>query len=99
MVYGHFKGFVYTLTNGNAGHNYNKLAPAVFFIQLKHCFYVNIGFTRACFHFNIKAALTYAFYKLGGKLYIVLGLDRADIVQKLFVGQIQHFVFIARFIV
>ena len=36
VVGGDFKGFLYTLTDSNTRHNNDKLAPAVFFVQLKH---------------------------------------------------------------
>ena len=56
VVGGNFKGFLYALTNSNTRHNNNEFAPAVFFIQLKHCLDIHIGFTRTGFHFNIKTA-------------------------------------------
>ena len=84
VVFGYLKGLIHALTDRNTWNYNNKLAPAVFFIQLKHCFDIHIGLACACFHFDIKAAPAEVFYKLRGEFYIVFTLYFMHIFQKLF---------------
>ena len=74
MVCGDFKGLLHALTNRNGRDDHDKLAPAVFFVQLEHRFDVDIRLARAGFHFNIKAAMPKVFDKGSGELDIILNL-------------------------
>lgn len=46
MVLGNLKRFINTFTNGNARHNYNKFAPTIGFMKLKHRFDISISFNE-----------------------------------------------------
>ena len=47
-----FKTFLYTFTNGNTGHYYDKLIPAIQLVQLIHRLDVCISLTGTGLHFN-----------------------------------------------
>ena len=63
VICGDFEGLFHALTNCNGGNDHDKLAPAVLLVQLKHRLDIDIGFARAGFHFNIKAATPQIFDK------------------------------------
>ena len=94
VVGGNFKGFLYALTDSNTRYDYNKLAPAVFFVQLKHCLDIHIGFTRTGFHFNIKTATPQVFDEGSREFNVVLTLQGLDILEKLFIGKLHQFILI-----
>ena len=94
MVGGDFKGFFHALTDRNRGNDHNKLAPAVFLVQLEHGFDVDIGFAGAGFHLNVQAATPHVVYQLRGELDIVLALQGVDVLQKLIIRKRHSLVFI-----
>ena len=47
-----FKTFLHTFTNGNTGHYYDKLIPAIQLVQLIHRLDVCISLTGTGLHFN-----------------------------------------------
>lgn len=47
----------YPLTDGNARHHHNELAPAIPCVQFKHGFDIAIGFARSRLHFHVKVVL------------------------------------------
>ena len=99
MVSHDLKTLFHALPDGNGGHHYNELTPAIGFVQLKNCFDVNIGFAGAGLHLNIQAAPAQTFHKARGQFDIVLTLYLVDILQQLFVGQVKFLVFVAGIIV
>ena len=46
--------FVHTLTDGNARHHDDELAPAIAFVQLEHALDVAVGLAGAGFHLDIE---------------------------------------------
>ena len=94
MVGGDFKGLFHALTDRNRGNDHNKLAPAVFLVQLEHSFDVDIGFAGAGFHLNVQAAASHVIYQLRGELDVVLALQGVDILQKLIIRKRHNLVFI-----
>ena len=94
MFGGDLKGFFHALTDRNGGNDHNKLAPAVFLVQLEHGFDVDIGFAGAGFHLNVQAATPHVVYQLRRELDVVLALQRVDVLQKLIIGQRHNLVFI-----
>lgn len=94
MVGGDLKGFFHALTDRNRGNDHNKLAPAVFLVQLEHGFDVDIGFAGAGFHLNVQAAAPHVVYQLWGELDVVLALQRVDVLQKLIIRKRHSLVFI-----
>ena len=94
VVCGDFKGLLHALTDRNGGNDHDKLAPAVLLVQLEHRLDIDVGFARAGFHFNIKAATPQVFDKGSRELDIVLTLQGLNVVQKLFIGKLNGFVFI-----
>ena len=80
MVCGDLKGLLHALTDRNRRNNHNKLAPAVLFVQLEHRLDIDIGFARAGFHFNIKAATPQVFDKGSGQLDVILSLQGLNVV-------------------
>ena len=95
MVGGDFKGLLHALTDCNRGNDHNKLAPAVFLVQLEHGFDVDIGFAGAGFHLNVQAAAPHVVYQLWGELDVVLALQGVDILQKLIIRKRHNLIFIA----
>ena len=94
VVCGDFEGLLYALTDRNRRNDHNKLAPAVLLVQLEHRLDIDIGFARAGFHFNIKAATPQVFDKGSRELNIVLTLQGLNVVQKLLIGKLYRFIFI-----
>ena len=94
VVCGDLKGLLHTLTDRNGGNDHDELAPAVLLVQLEHRLDIDIGFARAGFHFNIKAATPQIFDKGSRELNIVLTLQGLNVVQKLLVGKLYRFIFI-----
>ena len=94
VVCGDFKGLLHALTDRNGGNDHDKLAPAVLLVQLEHRLDIDIGFARAGFHFNIKAATPQVFDKGSRELNIVLTLQGLNVVQKLLIGKLYRFIFI-----
>ena len=94
VVCGDLKGFFHALTDRNRGNDHDELAPAVLLVQFEHRLDIDIGFARAGFHFNIKAATPQVFDKGSRELDIVLTLQGLNVVQKLFIGKLNGFVFI-----
>ena len=94
VVCGDFEGLLYALTDRNRRNDHNKLAPAVLLVQLEHRLDIDIGFARAGFHFNIKAATPQVFDKGSRELNIVLTLQGLNVVQELLVGKLYRFIFI-----
>lgn len=92
VVCGDFKGLLHALTDRNGGNDHNKLAPAVLFVQLEHRLDVDIGFARAGFHFNIKAATPQVFDKGSRELDVVLTLQGLNVVQKLLIRKRYRFI-------
>ena len=92
MICGDLKGFFHTFADGNAGHNYNKLAPTVTLIQLEHRFDVNIGLAGTGLHLDIQRAATQRCHQLSRLVDIALVLNVLDIVQNLLIGQLQGFI-------
>ena len=79
-----FKALPDAFTDSNAWNHHDEFAPAIQFIQLKHGFDVNIGFTGTGFHFHIKRAYTQTSgFKRIRELNIIACLDTTDIFQKL----------------
>ena len=95
VVGSHFKGFFDTLTDSNARHNDNELTPAVTLVQFKHGLDIDIGFTRAGLHLNIKRAAPDVTNELIRGLDIVLALYGTDVFKQLSVGQLDSFILIA----
>ena len=95
VVCGNLKGLLHTLTDRNRGNDHNKLAPAVLLVQLEHRLDVDIGFARAGFHLNIKAAMPQVFDKGGRELDVVLTLQSLNVVQKLLVGKLNGFILVS----
>ena len=92
MICGNFKGFFHTFTDGNAGHDHNKLAPTVTLIQLEHRFDVNVSLAGTGLHLDIQRAATQRCHQLGGLVDIALILNALDIAQNLLIGQLQGFI-------
>ena len=65
VLRGDFKGLLYTLADSDGRNNYDKLAPTVTLVELKHGLDVNVGFTGTGFHFHVKRATTEIVHKLG----------------------------------
>ena len=76
------------LTDGNAGHHHDELAPAVAFVQLKHGFDVNVGFACPGFHLNVQGTGSQAVLQRFRQLDVVPGLGLTDILQKPAGGQL-----------
>ena len=75
MVFHYFERLFNALPDSDRRNDNNKLAPAVFFVQLEHSLYVTISFARTRFHFDIKrtaASVSERFGKLGRLLDIVI---------------------------
>jgi hypothetical protein len=49
-----FKSLFHTLTDSNARHYHDKLAPTICFVEFKHCLDIDVGFACTCFHFHVK---------------------------------------------
>ena len=94
VVCGDFEGLLYALTDCNRGNDHDKLTPTVLLVQLEHRLDIDIGFARAGFHFNIKAATPQVFDKGSRELNIVLTLQGLNVVQKLLIGKLYRFIFI-----
>ena len=95
VVCGDLKGFFHALTDRNRGNDHDELAPAVLLVQFEHRLDIDIGFARAGFHFNIKAATPQVFDKGSRELDVVLTLQCLNVVQKLLVGKLYRFILIA----
>ena len=95
VVCGDLKGLLHALTDRNGGNDNNELAPAVLFVQLEHRLDIDIGFARAGFHFNIKAATPQVFDKGSREFNVVLTLQGLNVVQKLLVGNLYRFILVA----
>ena len=95
MVCGDLKGLLHALTDRNGGNDHDELAPAVLLVQLEHRLDIDIGFARAGFHFNIKAATPQVFDEGSRELDIVLILQSLNVVQKLLVGKLNGFILVA----
>ena len=95
VVCGDLKGFFHALADRNGGNDHNELAPAVLLVQLEHRLDIDIGFARAGFHFNIKAATPQIFDKGSGQFDVILILQGLNVVQKLFIGKLYRFILVA----
>ena len=99
VVSGNLKGFFDTFTDGNRRHYHNKLTPAVTLVQFKHGLDVDIGFTGAGFHFDIKTASAQVLHQTGRLLDIAFVLDLLDVLQQLVIRKLQQLVFVAGIII
>ena len=52
MLLRHLKGLIHALADGNARHDYDKLTPAIMFVQLVNGFYICVRLANACFHLD-----------------------------------------------
>ena len=95
VVCGDFKGLLYALTDRNRRNDHDKLAPTVLLVQFEHRLDIDIGFARAGFHFNIKAATPQIFDKGSGQFDVILILQGLNVVQKLLVGKLYRFILVA----
>ncbi len=95
VVCGDFKGLLHALTDRNRRNDHNILAPAVLLVQLEHRLDIDIGFARAGFHFNIKAATPQVFDKGSRELDVVLTLQGLNVVQKLLIRKLYRFILVA----
>ena len=55
VVFEHTETLSHALTNGDARHHHDKLAPAITAVEFKHRLDVNVGLTRTCFHLDVEA--------------------------------------------
>ena len=65
VLRGYLKGLLNTLADRDGRNNYDKLAPTVTLVELKHSFDVNVGFTGTGFHFHVKSTSAEIGHKLG----------------------------------
>ena len=65
VLRGNLKGLLYALADCDGRNNYDKLAPTVTLVKLKHRFDINVGFTGTGFHFHVKRTTTKIGHKLG----------------------------------
>ena len=87
MLLRHLKGFIHTLTDGDAGHHHNELAPAVVFIQLVHGFDVSVGLADAGLHLDGQVVMP--LQMLGG-LELTCTLHLLQMFQNNAVRQLWH---------
>ena len=62
---GDLKGLLYALADSDGRNNYDKFAPTVTLVELKHGLDVNVGFTGTGFHFHVKRTTSKIINKLG----------------------------------
>ena len=79
-----FKALADALTDSNARHDHDKLAPAILLVQFKHGLYIDVGLTRSGLHLHVKGAGAkpsghYVFRQLD----IIASLNPAYIIKKL----------------
>ena len=86
------KRFIHTLTDGNTGHDHDKLTPAVMLVQLIHGLDIGVGFADTCFHLNGKVIVS---LQLLGRLNLVGALDFLQVLQTHTVVQLWYNMFIA----
>ncbi|EKD97833.1 MAG: hypothetical protein ACD_23C00718G0001, partial [uncultured bacterium] len=79
-----FQRLVHALTNGNAGHHHNELAPPIAGVQLEHAFDVAIRLAGAGLHFHVQIDVAHlGFDQRGGQGQVFPALHRMDVFQYL----------------
>lgn len=97
MVGGNFQRFVHALTDGNAGHHDDELAPTVARVHLKDALDVAVGLAGAGFHFDIEVNLAPCTrHQRVGQRQILPSLDGMNIFDELSIGQLDIGVFKTR---
>ena len=72
------------LSDSNARHDHDKLAPAVLLVQFKHGLYIDVGLTRSSLHLHVKGAGAKSSGRYGFRqLDIIASLNPAYIIKKL----------------
>ena len=87
MLLRHLKGFIDALTDGDARHNHDELAPPVMLVQLIHGFDIGIGFADAGFHFDGQVIVSLQPF---GRLNLVSALHLLQPLQNQLVGKLRH---------
>ena len=73
----------HALSDGDAGHDNDELAPAVTAVQLEDRLDIAIGLTRACFHLHVQVdACDLGFHQRLGHGQILAALHLLDVVQQ-----------------
>ena len=79
-----FKTLADALSDSNARHNHDKLAPSVLLVQFKHGLYIYVGLTRSGLHLHVKGAGAKPSGRYGFRqLDIIASLNPAYIIKKL----------------
>lgn len=74
MLLRYLEGLIDAFSNGNAGHDHDKLAPTIVLVQLIHGLDVGVGFTDTGLHLNgqvITAFQPLRGFDLVGPLYFL----------------------------
>ena len=87
MLLRHLKGFVYTLADGNAGHDHDELTPTIGTVQLVHGLDIGIGLADAGFHLDGQVIAT---FQVRGRLELIRPLHLPQILQYDVVGKLRH---------
>ena len=92
MIGSDLEGLLYALTDGDARHDNDKLAPSISFVQLKHGFDVNIGLAGTSLHLNVQRTSAKRCYQLVRLMNIIFCLQCTDIPHQICICQLQIFI-------